>query len=100
MGGDIYIPPKPKPKPNQGLINLVERYNTKEFEFDLKSKEYVGTYCSVWFKKDVESDWLVVADESNCANSALWGYKFIDFTWTDKISLEETKNRVFNELRN
>ena len=99
MGGDIYIPPKPKPKPNQGLTNLVERYNTKEFEFDLKSKEYVGTYCSVWFKKDVESDWLVVADESNCANSALWGYKFIDFTWTDKISLEETKNRVFNELR-
>ena len=83
------------------LINLVERYNTNEFEFDLKSKEYKGTYCSVWFKKDVESDWLVVADESNCVNSALWGYKFIDidFTWRDKISLDETKNRVFSELR-
>ena len=66
----------------------------------MKSKEYVGT-CSVWFKKDVESDWLVVADESNCVNSALWGYKFIDidFTWRDKISLDETKNRVFSELR-
>ncbi len=45
------------------LINLVERYDTKDFEFDLKSKEYVGTYCSVWFKKDVNHPLLIVADE-------------------------------------
>ena len=56
---------------------MLKDNNTNEFEFDLKSKEYKGTYCSVWFKKDVESDWLVVADESNCANSALWGINLL-----------------------
>jgi hypothetical protein len=81
------------------LINLVEKYNKKEFDFDLEKTEYKGTYCSIWFKKDVENEWLVVANEDNCINSRLAGYKFIDFTWWDKISLEETKNRVFNELK-
>ncbi|XRO77226.1 hypothetical protein ACO3VM_01485 [Methanocaldococcus sp. 10A] len=41
----------------------------------------------------------MVANEDNCINSRLAGYKFIDFTWWDKISLEETKNRVFNEIK-
>lgn len=81
------------------LINLVERYDTKDFEFDLKSKEYVGTYCSVWFKKDVNHPLLIVADENNCANRELWGYKYIDFTWTDKPSLNIIKERVFGLLK-
>ena len=81
------------------LINLVEKYNKKEFDFDLEKTEYKGTYCSIWFKKDVENEWLVVANEDNCINSRLAGYKFIDFTWWDKISLEDTTNRVFNKLR-
>jgi len=53
----------------------------------------------VWFKKDVNHPLLIVADENNCANRELWGYKYIDFTWTDKPSLNIIKERVFGLLK-
>ena len=53
----------------------------------------------MWFKKDVNHPLLIVADENNCANRELWGYKYIDFTWTDKPSLNIIKERVFGLLK-